>query len=81
VQYRRRSKLVEIVADADRDVIIRLSDGFEEQLHVRMDMTAAVKELQAACSSKAPTRSLWSKMSTKDVCKGELSPHETNLIA
>jgi len=81
VQYRRRSKLVEIVADADRDVIIRLSDGFEEQLHVRMDMTAAVKELQAACGSKAPTRSLWSKMSTKAVCKGELSPHETKLIA
>ncbi|DBB11153.1 TPA: hypothetical protein ACH3X3_006609 [Trebouxia sp. C0006] len=47
--HRRRSKLVVIVADADRDVIIRLSDGFEEQLHVRMDMTAAVKELQAAC--------------------------------
>ncbi|KAL0048528.1 hypothetical protein WJX82_005079 [Trebouxia sp. C0006] len=39
--HRRRSKLVVIVADADRDVIIRLS--------------------------KAPTRSLWSKMSTKDV--------------
>ena len=62
-------------------MIIRLSDGIEEQLAVRMDMTAAVEELQAACSSKAPARSLWSKLSAKDVCKGELSPHEINLIA
>ena len=65
---------VEIMGDADRDVIIRLSDGIEEELHVRMDMTAAMKELQAACSSKLVTRSLRSRMSAKDVCRGALSP-------
>ena len=54
LQYRRPTNLVEIVADADRDVIVRFSDGTEECLPVRMDMTAALQELQQSGNSTPP---------------------------
>ena len=72
MQCRRSTKLVEIVADADRDVIVRFSDGTEECLPVCMDMTAAVQELQKIGISTPPNKSLWSKLATKPTNKGVL---------
>ena len=61
---RRSSKLVEIVADADRHVLLRFSDGAEVRLEVSMDMTAALKELQALGVATKPSKSLWRLGST-----------------
>ena len=56
---RRSSSLVEIVADADRDVLLRFSDGTEVRLAVSMDLTAALQELQALGVATKPSKSLW----------------------
>lgn len=58
----RSSKLVEIVGDADRHVLLRFSDGTEDQLLVSMDMTEAVQELQAVGVSTKPRTSLWTNL-------------------
>lgn len=59
VVCRRSSRLVEIVADADRHVLLRFSDGDELRLALTMDMTAALQELQAVGVATKPSKSLW----------------------
>ena len=61
---RRSSRLVEIVADADRQVLLRFSGGIEIRLAVSMDLTAALQELQALGVATKPSRSLWRLGST-----------------
>ena len=61
---RRSSRLVEIVADADRHVLLRFSDGVEVSMEVSMDMTAALQELQALGVATKPSKSLWRLGST-----------------
>ncbi|KAL3141866.1 hypothetical protein ABBQ32_004530 [Trebouxia sp. C0010 RCD-2024] len=58
----RSSKLVEIVGDADRHVLLRFSDGTEDELPVSMDMTQAVQELQAVGVSTKPKSVLWKNL-------------------
>ena len=59
VVCRRSGRLVEIVADADRHVLLRFSDGDETRLAVSLDMTAALQELQAVGIATKPSKSLW----------------------
>lgn len=56
--------MVEIVADADRDVLLRFSDGIEGKLAVSMDMAAALQELQAVGVASKPSKSLWQHLSS-----------------
>ena len=56
---RRSSRLVEIVADADRHVLLRFGDGTEVRLVVSMDLTAALQELQAVGGATKPSKSMW----------------------
>ena len=59
VVCRRSSRLVEIVADADRHVLLRFGDGTEVRLAVSMDLTAALQELQAVGVATKPSKSMW----------------------
>ncbi len=61
---------MEIVADVDRRVIIRFSDGSEEQLPICVDIKAAVQELQAVGVATPPSRSLWSRVAPKPTGNG-----------
>ena len=56
---RRSSRLVEIVADADRHVLLRFGDGTEVRLAMSMDLTAALQELQAVGVATKPSKSFW----------------------
>lgn len=67
----RSSKLVEIVGDADRHVLLRFSDGTEDQLPVSMDMTEAVQELQAMGVSTKPKRVLWKNLTATIIPAGK----------
>lgn len=70
VLCRRSSKLVEIVADADRHVLLRFSDGTESRLQVSMDMREAVQELQALGVSTKPRKSFWRHLASTAVSEG-----------
>lgn len=51
--------MVEIVADANRHVLLRFSDGDETRLAMSLDMAAALQELQAVGVATKPSKSLW----------------------
>ena len=51
--------MVEIVADADRHVLLRFSDATEIRLDVSMNLTAALQELQTLGVATKPSNSLW----------------------
>ena len=62
-------RLVEIVADADREILLRYGHGTESQTGVIMNLTEAVQELQAVAAS-TPNRSLWQHLASTIVPKG-----------
>ena len=67
--FRRESgRLVEVVADADRPLLVRFSDGTESKLAVTMDIAAAVRRL----SSAMPNSSLWQRFASTPRSRGVL---------
>ena len=70
--------MVEIVADADRPILARFSNGTESKLAASMDIAAAVKKLSSV--SIAPDTALWQRFAYTPRPKGVLCCNVNSIL-